>query len=417
MNLFKSLFTLFLSIFFIFSSVCADKSAVADRIKGSLFGGLIGDCLGKPTEFIKTTDEIFAKFPGGITSFKDLQNFGLTQKNEHGQEYAPYTDDTAMARITLKVLLESKKNDWDLNYTMGQLAIAYAKDVQNPTGWAMSERAPGNCCKRGIREISSRMWKKAWNQDANWWQVGGPDDMGCGSVMRAHPFGIVFADDPEKAGAWAAEHSKITHGHPAALAACAAMAIGTAYAIQGKNTDFIIAQMITGAKKYDPIKTRFNTFTQKTEKSCWGKMEDAVAATKGYREYFDGPYNRLFGPLNSSKPLTEADHLNAKYRYSTLITHMFDIFPGWSADDAIAAATYIFALCPNNVQHAISLGVHTPGDSDSIASMAGALVGARTGYNNLEKYYGDTSVFEGSKALAEYADQAASFFDQCINLH
>ena len=46
--------------------------------------------------------------------------------------------------------------------------------------------------------------------------------------MRAYPFGLVFADDPARAEAWSIAHSKLTHRDPIALAACAAMAVGTA---------------------------------------------------------------------------------------------------------------------------------------------------------------------------------------------
>jgi ADP-ribosylglycohydrolase len=52
---------------------------------------------------------------------------------------------------------------------------------------------------------------------------------------------------------------------------------------------------------------------------------------------------------------------------------------GWSADEAIAAAVYLFARHGDAIQEAIIEGVNTPGDSDSIVSLAGALVGAHSG--------------------------------------
>lgn len=54
-------------------------------------------------------------------------------------------------------------------------------------------------------------------------------------------------------------------------------------------------------------------------------------------------------------------------------------FKGWAAHYALAAAVYIFALFPHDISSALYLAVHTPGDSDSIASLSGALIGAFAG--------------------------------------
>jgi ADP-ribosylglycohydrolase len=40
--------------------------------------------------------------------------------------------------------------------------------------------------------------------------------------MRAYPFGLVFAQESDRAEEWAVKHSKMTHRAPIALTACAA---------------------------------------------------------------------------------------------------------------------------------------------------------------------------------------------------
>lgn len=55
---------------------------------------------------------------------------------------------------------------------------------------------------------------------------------------------------------------------------------------------------------------------------------------------------------------------------------------------------------------AIYLGVHTPGNSDSIASMAGALVGARVGVEQLPQEL--IAGLENSVELAADAAKAAN---------
>src|SRR5690606_22183692 len=52
---------------------------------------------------------------------------------------------------------------------------------------------------------------------------------------------------------------------------------------------------------------------------------------------------------------------------------------GWAAHEAIAAAVYLFVRHPDDPRAAILEGANTPGDSDSLATLAGALCGARAG--------------------------------------
>jgi len=56
---------------------------------------------------------------------------------------------------------------------------------------------------------------------------------------------------------------------------------------------------------------------------------------------------------------------------------------GWAAHEAIAAAVYVLARHPTDAHAAILEGANTPGDSDSIATLAGSLVGARVGLQGL----------------------------------
>jgi ADP-ribosylglycohydrolase len=60
-----------------------------------------------------------------------------------------------------------------------------------------------------------------------------------------------------------------------------------------------------------------------------------------------------------------------------------DHLRAWAAHEAIAAAVYIFARHPDDPRAAILEGANTPGDSDSIATLAGALTGARAGIAGL----------------------------------
>jgi ADP-ribosylglycohydrolase len=58
---------------------------------------------------------------------------------------------------------------------------------------------------------------------------------------------------------------------------------------------------------------------------------------------------------------------------------------GWNAREALAAAVYVFARHPDSPRGALLEAANTPGDSDSIATLVGALVGARSGLGGLPK--------------------------------
>jgi ADP-ribosylglycohydrolase len=149
--------------------------------------------------------------------------------------------------------------------------------------------------------------------------------------MRAWPFGLFFADDLDAAETWAVEHSRLTHRDPIALAACAAIARGAALAVRGADVTTIADDMVAAARRWS-VPTAV-------------MMQQAVDDARG-----------------GVAPSATLDRLR-----------------GWAAHEAIAAALYVFVRHADDPRAAILEGANTPGDSDSIASIAGALVGARCG--------------------------------------
>jgi ADP-ribosylglycohydrolase len=172
---------------------------------------------------------------------------------------------------------------------------------------------------------------RALAQGEHWSRAGGATAGGCGSVMRAYPFGLLFARDLERAEAWSVAHSRLTHGDPIALAASAAMAVGMARILRDDALDIVLSEMVAAACRWSP----------KTAAMMARAIDDAQ---------------------ESVPPEQTLDRLRA-----------------WAAHEAIAAAVYILARHPDDPRAAILEGANTPGDSDSIATLAGALVGARRG--------------------------------------
>jgi ADP-ribosylglycohydrolase len=176
---------------------------------GAVLGGAIGDAMGHPTEFL-SLEAIAGQYGDqGVTGFE-------LYWERDGRRFAPYTDDTQMAEVVLRALRDGRAAGEDLDGTMRRMAAALVEWSVHPQG---GHRAPGNACLAGCHALA---------EGAHWSEAGGEQAGGCGSVVRAYPFGLVFADDLRRAEAWAVAHSRLTHRDPIALAACAAMAVGVA---------------------------------------------------------------------------------------------------------------------------------------------------------------------------------------------
>ncbi|MGC4089185.1 MAG: ADP-ribosylglycohydrolase family protein [Polyangiaceae bacterium] len=262
-----------------------------------------------------------------------------------GQRFAPYTDDTQMAELVLLTLSWAREQSADLDRAMRFLSKRFVIWSLQPQG---GHRAPGNACLAGCRMLAAG--------DA-WHEAGGEHAGGCGSVMRAYPAGLVFVDDLEKAEQWAVEQSKLTHRAPIAFAACAAMARATALALRGETAEVVVSAMVEAAARYDAGTARM--------------IEQALdEAARGV------------------EPRVTLQRLQ-----------------GWAAHECIAAAAYVFARHADSFRDAVLEGANTPGDSDSIATLAGALVGARLGLGAIEPMW--VSELERSRELVDLGERCA----------
>ena len=324
------------------------------KVTGAILAAAIGDALGAPTEFMSMA-AIHDRFgPTGVTGFERWRT------DSTGHRFAPYTDDTQLAEVVSRALVAMPPGE-DLDALMARMAPAIADWSVNPLG---GHRAPGNACMNGARRLG---------RGVPWRDGGAPGAGGCGSAMRAWPFGLAFRDHAlrdhtvrdhtlrdhavrdheEQALTWAAEHSRSTHGHPLALAACAAIAAGTSRALHGTEPEAVVAGMVDAAARYH--RTTSEMIAQA-----------ALEATQGIT------------------PDVTLDRLR-----------------GWAGHEAVAAAAYVFLRHPDDPKTALLEGANTPGDSDSIASLTGALVGARCGFTALPMAW--VADVERSEELRELA--------------
>ncbi len=314
--------------------------SLRSRILGAVLGAAIGDALGHPTEFL-SHQQIRTRFgPDGVTGFE-------LWWEKSGRRFAPYTDDTQMAEIVFRALVSHTRGAADMEAIMEEIAKGFARWRVEPQG---GHRAPGNACLRGVGRLAIGV---------HWREAGGPAEGGCGSVMRAYPFGLVFYDDIERAEHWAVEHSRMTHQHPIALAACAAMAVGIVHEFQGTAPTAVLSAMVDAAGRHDAGTA-----------SMAEKAVDEAAA--------------------GADPVEVLERLQ-----------------GWAAHEAIAAAMFVIARHEHDLRGALLEGANADGDSDSIATLAGALLGARLGIEALSpNWVRDVERVDELRSLAEAAADA-----------
>ncbi|MDY5023482.1 MAG: ADP-ribosylglycohydrolase family protein, partial [Blautia sp.] len=200
---------------------------IRDKIRGSLFGGAVGDALGYPVEFIGEYS-IFSKYGDrGITSY---------ELNKNGK--AVISDDTQMVLFTANGLLagntafcmqgkegfprldvEQAYLDWLLTQISSRQQVNGHERFTKEGGYSWlldvpelyARRAPGITCLRALE--GGTYGKEDFIRNPR------NDRKGCGGIMRVAPVALMYRPDENcnidiKTLDWeAAQIAAITHGH------------------------------------------------------------------------------------------------------------------------------------------------------------------------------------------------------------
>ena len=308
------------------------------RYRGCLLGGAVGDALGYPVEFMKE-DGIFRKY--GEKGIQTLSQAGNP---------AVISDDTQMTLFAVNALIRSASIhcNWKENLlrayqewlgTQGDECCI--RDDPRPRMWLYeveglhARRAPGNTCLASIRRTAGK--REAIFADNN--------SKGCGTVMRAAPYGLSVGYDPLSRGEEANAVNKMahvdadfTHGHPAAREASASL-----------------AALIWEIVQYSP--QRCNSLEEAVY-HCFGGsglLKKAVELA-----------------LDGSVPDLEGIH---------------QLGEGWVADEALAIAVFCAVRHQNDFAAGIRAAVNHKGDSDSTGAICGNILGAWLGEEAVEKAF------------------------------
>ncbi|MCX5118386.1 ADP-ribosylglycohydrolase family protein [Micromonospora sp. NBC_00362] len=320
------------------------------RASGSLFGLAYGDALGKPTEFL-TVAEI-------------VRRYGPAGPRELSGEPALVTDDTQMALAVGWALHEAPSFTPEaVEPLLRQRFLAWAVSPDN-------NRAPGMTCLRACAELSRGLpWQEAT-------VVG---SKGCGANMRVTPVGLLDVDLDTLAGL-AQLQAGLTHGHPTGLAASELTAYAVFVLRAGVSLPDLPAVLTERALSQRLV------YSERWLGDLWqhagsGSPQEFIA--RGWDECL-----AVLGRLTDA--LRQPDDGGDPCR---------DTGEGWVAEEALATALLCAVRHADDPVAALARGATTAGDSDSIAALAGAFVGAAVGMTAWPRDWANR---------IEYADQLAT---------
>lgn len=292
-----------------------------DKVLGCLFGGAVGDAFGYAIEFDRLA-RIRAKHgPDGLREPVLVK----------GQLIV--SDDTQMTLFTAEAIGETQDPDLFID----ACRAAYLRWYQTQTGrpdqalggglvrdgslWA--NRAPGNTCLSALAFGGRGTIDKPIN-----------DSKGCGGVMRTAPIGLV-GYSAEVAFELGAQASALTHGHPS-----------------GYLSGGVMAAIVSGL--CDGL----------------GLVEAAHGAIALVRSRPGG--NETAEALETAIALAQRADCDGRD------IERGRLGEGWVGEEALAIALYA-CLVADDFEDAIRTAANHDGDSDSTASIAGQLLGAKDG--------------------------------------
>jgi len=168
------------------------------------------------------------------------------------------------------------------------------------------------------------------------WSKSGIRSKTCGSLMRAGIIGFVYQNDPEKLVKVAQISSRITHSHPIAETASIAGAYAVKLALDGMEP----------GEMFEPL------------------LEVTQGISQEFTQALESSYNTAYSDIGDEEGLKKLGQ-------------------GWYADETFALAYFCILRYPNDYKKAVQTAVNITGDSDSVASVAGSILGARLGIESI----------------------------------
>lgn len=333
------------------------EQTIESKIYAAVHQAVIGDALGFVIENESTVDSIKDHFPDGIINPKNLslslKNYQLKTKygqynnnNLNSDNKIIYSDDTELSMIVLYSALKAYKKDpsninlflieasnnlaWHWHNNL-KLSGKYGED-----GLYYGTRGYGKTLLKALSDLYNH--KSLQSENLN-----------NGSLIRAWPLGLIPYNNYQMAAIMALKQSLITNKSIEVAIACATLAAGIHISIYDapQSKLEVVDKMITTAESL--------------EKSFISHDKNLLVST--YLKYAKA---------------AALEDINPIIFYNAAI--------GYYSQETISAVVFSF-LRHKYFLTALIESAHIPGDSDSVASLTSALMGAYYGIDSFPKEY------------------------------
>ncbi|KAL3446056.1 ADP-ribosylglycohydrolase-domain-containing protein [Aspergillus insuetus] len=338
------------------------RETVHDRLRGTIFGGALGDAIGLYTEFL-SKDLGRQAYPEG--KFQLVEPVTAFEADQH--RCTGWTDDTDHALLILLSYLHN-------NGRLDPLDFAHRLQFWVEQGLRCLDRLPLGlgrtvgqvvCDKNFLNdppETAYRKWDKTRrNAAAN------------GSLMRTYPLGIMCFDKSlEETFLIARDFSLVTHADPRCIVSCCLV---TAL-IRG-----ILRKEVVTESDIDKLIEASLTWTE-----SWIGEENGLGSSDRYTP-IDRDEFRKNAFAQSLESLQLDDAMKMGYVYKALGASILLLRQGLRRSNSSGPPS----LFEDLITHLIMEG----GDADTNAAVAGSLLGALIGYNGLPAKWRDGVMHAG----------------------
>lgn len=353
-----------------------NKIVIQDRIRGCLYGGAVGDALGYPIEFLGEKEIIHRYGTGGIQEYvMDLES-----------RKALISDDTQMTLFTADGLLSWTKEikERKVESTLSQylydfyqewlltqeISFSKRENVQQGDRRYVSRlmeipelyqsRVPGNTCLSALSHQRKSGVRGRVDVPLN-------TSKGAGGIMRIAPAALCNYLDLEFMEREGAEIAAITHSHSLGYIPAAVMV-------------HIINRIVY--PKQQTLK------------------EIVIEAKESAKKLFEGDKNlkQLTDIMDLAVLLSE--------NTDTDLANINRIGEGWVAEEALGIALYCSLRHQDDFSAGIIASVNHKGDSDTTGAVTGNILGALTGYAEIEDKWKQN--LELSDTILKMADEIAA---------
>uniref|UniRef100_A0A1B6CBF3 ADP-ribosylhydrolase ARH3 n=1 Tax=Clastoptera arizonana TaxID=38151 RepID=A0A1B6CBF3_9HEMI len=338
-----------------------DTAKLTSKFRGCLIGALLGDCLGVPFEGESSVSKIV------------LQNFFNKLSGPYFKSpYHQYSDDTAMTKGLAQSLIEN--NGFDEKHMAKTFVNNYFKEPKRGYGHNVVDVF----CK-----LKSQKYKDVWRPAQE--QFDGTGSYGNGGAMRIAPVALFCYNNYNDMISLAKKSTNLTHTHS-----------------QGVNGAILQCIAIYLSLLMDPLKP---LDAEKFTKELMDKIKVIEKESEESDSVEALPYVKQLGKMDCLLKKEELFEGEVEETLGNSIAALYSvptaIFCFLRAQKPISS---IETDCPfrRTIQFAISLG----GDTDTIASMAGAIAGA---------FYGIEVVNANLLKHCERAEEMKALADQLLS--